>query len=229
VDPALAEKHGKDGAPGAWVREWSTMHSEWSRRKFLKVAGGTAILSGLFRFAGAEKIRAKISDIQTMTMTGARTYVLVKVVTDDGHFGIAEAYGTPSIGVKEQIQALKPLLVGKNPLEIDAIYTYMGIGGPELSGTRTDGSAHALMRAASGIEMALWDLAGKLLEVPTTTLLGDGSVTKCGYTTTRRRAICWIKRRAASGPQRSRKIRVALRRTSSGFAIRTKRPTARAT
>ena len=41
-----------------------------------------------------------------------------------------------------------------------------------MSGTRTDGSAHNLMRAVSGIEMALWDLAGKILEVPTSTLLG---------------------------------------------------------
>ncbi|MDE3198871.1 MAG: mandelate racemase/muconate lactonizing enzyme family protein, partial [Acidobacteriota bacterium] len=36
----------------------------------------------------------------------------------------------------------------------------------------TDGSAHGLMRAASGIEMALWDLAGRLLGQPVTTLLG---------------------------------------------------------
>src|SRR5207249_11894897 len=40
------------------------------------------------------------------------------------------------------------------------------------SGTRTDGSAHNFLRAASGIEMALWDLAGKVLSVPTSTLLG---------------------------------------------------------
>jgi L-alanine-DL-glutamate epimerase-like enolase superfamily enzyme len=146
--------------------------THWSRRRLLELAGTTALLGGLRRFAGAERVQAKISDIQTMTITGARTYVLVKVVSDDGHFGIAEAYGTPSIGVQEQIQALKPLLVGKDPLQIDAIYTYMGIGGPELSGTRTDGSAHALLRAASGVEMALWDLAGKLLGAPTSSLLG---------------------------------------------------------
>jgi L-alanine-DL-glutamate epimerase-like enolase superfamily enzyme len=120
----------------------------------------------------AETARTKLIDIQTMTLTGPRTYVLVKVVADNGHYGVAEAYGLPSIGVKEQIEALKPLLVGKDPLEIDAIYTFMGIGGRELSGTRTDGSAHSLMRAASGIEMALWDLAGKTLGVPSTTLLG---------------------------------------------------------
>ena len=42
----------------------------------------------------------------------------------------------------------------------------MGEGTRNLSGTRTDGSAHNLIRAVSGIEMALWDLAGKILDVP---------------------------------------------------------------
>ena len=74
--------------------------------------------------------------------------------------------------MKEQILSLKPWLVGKDPLEIDALYTTMGEGTRNLSGTRTDGSAHNLMRAVSGIEMALWDLAGKILDVPTSTLLG---------------------------------------------------------
>ena len=108
-----------------------------------------------------------------MTIQGpSRTYLLVKVMADDGVFGMAEAYGTPGIGVKEQILSLKPGLVGKDPLEIDAIYTFLDEHAKDLSGTRTDGSAHNLMRAASGIEMALWDLAGKALGVPTTTLLG---------------------------------------------------------
>src|SRR5579859_1690664 len=149
----------------------------WSRREFLKNAGSAVFLAGvctraLRGLAATATVATKITDIQTMTLTGPRTYVLVKVSADNGHYGIAEAYGLPSIGVKEQIQALKPLMVGKNPLEIDAIYTFMGMGGPELSGTRTDGSAHSLMRAASGIEMALWDLAGKTLGQPATTLLG---------------------------------------------------------
>jgi L-alanine-DL-glutamate epimerase-like enolase superfamily enzyme len=105
-------------------------------------------------------------------LKGPRTYTLVKVVADDGLYGIAEAYGSPAIGVKDQVLGMKPLLVGKDPLEIDTIYTFMGSHGDSLSGSRTDGSAHSLMRAASGIEMALWDLAGKALGVPTTTLLG---------------------------------------------------------
>ena len=101
-----------------------------------------------------------------------RTYTLVRITSDSGHHGIAEAYGSPGVGVKEQVLSLKTWLVGKDPLEIDMLYTQMGEGTPSLSGTRTDGSAHNLMRAVSGIEMALWDLAGKILEVPTSTLLG---------------------------------------------------------
>jgi L-alanine-DL-glutamate epimerase-like enolase superfamily enzyme len=68
-------------------------------------------------------------------LSGERTYTLVKVVADGGMYGIAEAYGSPSIGTKEQILKLKPLLIGKDPLGIDAIYTYLGRGGDSLSGT----------------------------------------------------------------------------------------------
>jgi Mandelate racemase / muconate lactonizing enzyme, N-terminal domain len=194
----------------------------WSRRKFLKVTGGAAFLSGLFPLAAAEEVHTRITDIQTMTLSGQRTYVLVKVVADDGRYGIAEAYGTPSIGVKEQIQALKPLLVGKNPLEIDTLYTYMGIGGPELSGTRTDGSAHSLMRAASGIEMLFGIWQERSSKFPQRGSSAEGFAIRSGYTITRRPAICWTKHPAANGQKRSRRIPAALPRTRSGFATQTR-------
>ena len=118
----------------------------------------------------------KIRDVQAMMLQGPRTYTLVKITTEDGIYGIGEAYGSPGVGTKEQIEAIKPTLIGKNPLEIDVLYTLMGQSPREGTGwggvTRTDGSAHALMRGASGIEMALWDLAGKILGVPSTVLLG---------------------------------------------------------
>jgi len=218
--------HAVDVVPSVQGEWWSRQASATGRGvKFLGVAGGSALLGGAgflsesFPLAASERVRAKISDIQTMTLSGARTYVFVKVVTDDGHYGIAEAYGTPSIGVKEQVQALKPLLVGKNPLEIDAIYTYLGIGGPELSGTRTDGSAHSLMRAASGIEMALWDLAGKILGVPTTTLLGGKFRDQVRVYDHAAPHNMLTKHLAASGRKRSRQILADLQRTSSALLI----------
>lgn len=144
-----------------------------SRRKFLSTAAAASLLADYQRLAAAEKNKLKIRDVQTMTIKGpSRTYVLVKVVADDGLYGVAEAYGTPGIGVKEQVLSMKKELIGKDPLQIDALYTFLDEHVKDLSGTRTDGSAHNLMRAASGLEMALWDLAGKALGVPTSTLLG---------------------------------------------------------
>src|SRR5207302_1367528 len=144
-----------------------------SRRRFLGAAATARILRGLDHLAAAERKRVRIRDVQTMTMQGAsRTYVLVRIVSDDGLHGIGEAYGTPGVGVSEQILSIKPWLIGKDPLEIDTLYTELGVRTKDLSGTRTDGSAHNLIRAASGIEMALWDLAGKVLSVPSSTLLG---------------------------------------------------------
>ena len=148
-----------------------------SRRQFLRGLGAApfvpAFLSSFHELAAAERKRVKIRDVQVMIMQGAsRTYTLIKITADTGQYGIAEAYGTPGVGVKEQVLSLKPWLVGKDPLEIDKLYSTMGEGTRDLSGNRTDGSAHNLMRAVSGVEMALWDLAGKILEVPTSVLLG---------------------------------------------------------
>lgn len=123
-----------------------------------------------------EQGRQKIRDIQVMILQGPRTYTLVKVIAEDGLYGIGEAYGSPGVGMKAQIEAIAPALIGRDPLEIDVLYTLMGKNPNPSTGwagsSRTDGSAHALMRAASGIEMALWDLAGKILGVPSTVLLG---------------------------------------------------------
>ena len=99
-----------------------------SRRAFLGgVVSSPAFLAGYHKLAAAEKSRLKIRDVRTMTLQGpSRTYLLVKVVAEDGIFGVAEAYGTPGVGVKEQILAMKPGLVGKDPLEIDVVYTLPG-------------------------------------------------------------------------------------------------------
>jgi len=138
-----------------------------SRRQFLQslaLFSGAAALPHYSALASSERGKTKIRDIKVMMLQGPRTYTLVKVQSDAGLDGIGEAYGSPGIGVKEGILALKPVVVGKDPLAIDALITGLG--------TRFDGSAHMLLRSVSGIEMALWDLAGKTLGVPSTTLLG---------------------------------------------------------
>ena len=68
-----------------------------SRRSFLGAGAAASLLPLYTRLAAAEKKQFKIRDLRTMTLQGpSRTYVLVKVVADDGLFGMAEAYGTPA-------------------------------------------------------------------------------------------------------------------------------------
>ena len=121
-------------------------------------------LAPFHALAAPERGRVKITDIKVMMLQGPSTYTLIKVLTDSGVYGIGEGYGSPGVGVKEGVVELRPYFIGKDPLEIDALYAGLG--------SRTDGSAQMLLRAVSGIEIALWDLAGKLLGVPVVTLLG---------------------------------------------------------
>jgi L-alanine-DL-glutamate epimerase-like enolase superfamily enzyme len=142
-----------------------------SRRRFLgalsaapRVTSWATSLAGFEALAAPERGRTRITDMRAMVLQGPRTYTLVKVVTDAGVYGIGEGYGSPGVGVKAGVLELRPYFLGKDPLEIEALYNGLG--------NRIDGSAHMLLRAVSAIEIALWDLAGKLLNQPAATLLG---------------------------------------------------------
>ncbi|MCB1020956.1 MAG: hypothetical protein KDC27_13570, partial [Acidobacteria bacterium] len=139
----------------------------FTRRSFLAAAAGAAVapafLADFHRLRAADLGKVKITDIKTMMLQGPRSYTLVRVETDAGVYGNAEAYGSPGIGVREAVHEIAQSLKGQDPLQIDTLYTVYRY---------TDGSAHHQQRAMSGIEMALWDLAGKLLGVPTYKLLG---------------------------------------------------------
>ena len=138
-----------------------------SRRQFLcalSAAPWAGSLAAFDALAAPERGRARITDIRAMVLQGPRSYTFVKVVTDAGVFGIGEGYGSPAVGVKAGVLELRPYFLGKDPLEIEALYNGLG--------SRVDGSANMLIRSVSAIEIALWDLAGKLLNQPVATLLG---------------------------------------------------------
>jgi len=101
-----------------------------------------------------------------MIVRGTWDWNLVKVETDSGVYGIGEAYWGP--GVKDLILTqMKPLLLGEDPLNVDKLYTKMlmeSAGAGALAGVT--------VTAASGIEIALWDLAGRILQTPACNLLG---------------------------------------------------------
>ena len=107
----------------------------------------------------------EITDIQTTMIDGNFPWTLVRVYTDAGVVGTGEAYW--GAGIPELIERMTPFVVGENPLDIDRLYEHLI---QKMSG---EGSVEGItVTAISGIEVALHDLAGKLLEVPAYQLLG---------------------------------------------------------
>lgn len=135
-----------------------------NRRTFLKTTGGSVV--ALHRLAAQLKGKVKITDIKCMIVRGTWDWNLVRIDTDAGISGIGEAYW--GYGVKDLIvNQLKPIVVGEDPLNVDKLYTKM------LMQSAGQGAiAGVTVTAASGIEIALWDLAGRLLQTPSCNLLG---------------------------------------------------------
>jgi len=107
----------------------------------------------------------RITDVQTTMVDGNFPWTLVRVYTDAGVVGTGEAYW--GAGVPEMVERMTPFLVGENPLDIDRLYEHL------IQKTSGEGSIGGVtVTAISGIEVALHDLAGKLLGVPAYQLLG---------------------------------------------------------
>ncbi len=106
-----------------------------------------------------------ITDVQTTTVEGNFPWNLVRVYTDAGVTGTGEAYW--GAGIPQLISRMKPFLVGENPLDVDRLYKYLI---QRMSG---EGSIQGVtVSAIGGVEIALHDLAGKVLDVPAYQLLG---------------------------------------------------------
>ncbi|WP_224336274.1 mandelate racemase/muconate lactonizing enzyme family protein [Haloprofundus halobius] len=107
----------------------------------------------------------EITDVQTTMIDGNFPWTLVRVYTDAGVVGTGEAYW--GAGVPELIQRMAPFVVGENPLDIDRLTEHLV---QKMSGEGSIGGV--TVTAISGIEIALHDLAGKILDVPAYQLLG---------------------------------------------------------
>ena len=115
----------------------------------------------------------RIPNIQAKTAS-SQDSVLVRVRTDTGLEGIGEADSSPEV-VKAIIDApfshniasgLRSILLGENPLEHERLWQKM------LRRTMYFGRKGAGITAMAAIDMALWDLKGKVFSLPVHTLLG---------------------------------------------------------
>src|SRR6266849_4811375 len=95
-----------------------------------------------------------------------RAGLLVEIETDEGIVGIGEA-GVGGGGTATVIEKdLAPMLVGEDPLLIEYLWQRM------FARTRQYGRRGLVMQAISGIDIALWDIAGKIAKLPVYRLLG---------------------------------------------------------
>jgi len=107
----------------------------------------------------------KITDVRTASLQANFEWILVRVYTDEGLVGLGECYYGG--GVETIVRRLKDVLVGENPHNVDWLFQKM------IRATSGAGStAGAAVNAISGIELALWDIAGQALNTPIYNLLG---------------------------------------------------------
>ncbi|MDJ0757051.1 MAG: mandelate racemase/muconate lactonizing enzyme family protein [Ardenticatenaceae bacterium] len=123
----------------------------------------------------------KIADIQTYHLNmpidefafsqkwvRARTALIIKVVTDDGTVGWGEAFCHDAGRAIEAIisQTFRPHLIGRNPLEINVLWDHL------YNWTKDYGQKGIVISALSAVDIALWDILGKVSDLPIVTLLG---------------------------------------------------------
>ena len=118
----------------------------------------------------------KITKLETITLqrhqtihAGAISWLWVRVHTDEGLIGLGETY--PAAEAAEAVirYSLAPVLLGRDPREIERLWADMFLA------VSYHGWAGAELRAISAVDIALWDLLGKLTQQPIYQLLGGKS------------------------------------------------------
>lgn len=150
----------------------TTQKSGISRRSVIQSvlgaigAGITLPLSAYAKKPEQVQDRTKVKITKLETFLIKPRWLFLKIHTDAGVVGLGEPLlEGRALTVKTAIQEVEPYLLGKDPRNIvhhwQAIYRHAFYrGGPILTS------------ALSGIDQALWDIKGKLLNVPVYELLG---------------------------------------------------------
>ena len=118
----------------------------------------------------------RITDVRPVLLThpygtepgGRRSACFVEVETDAGVTGVGETYAgvyVPEVA-GSIIELFKPLIVGQDPTSPDTVYR------TAYRATSYFGRTGLTVMVLSGIENALWDIAGQTHGVPVYALLG---------------------------------------------------------
>src|ERR1700761_6609943 len=136
-----------------------------SRRNLLKMTLGAPVAAGLLRYralAAPYTGLVKITAIKTLGLDNLGDGCLVRIETDAGLIGYGEA-GNASQSARDYVELIKETLIGQDPLAIERhFYLLTAMQYPYMAHIPTIG----------GIDIALWDLAGKITGLPIYRLLG---------------------------------------------------------
>jgi len=104
--------------------------------------------------------KLRITDLRTAVIASPNfDYPLIRIDTNQGVYGIGEVRDA---GHKESALMYKGLMLGKNPMNVDELFRLM----KPFAGHGREGGG------ISAIEIALWDIVGKVCDVPVYQLLG---------------------------------------------------------
>ena len=110
----------------------------------------------------------KVTAVETILVEEFPNLTWVQVHTDEGLVGLGETFfGAPAVAAQVH-DFIAPYLIGKNPLQLERhhakLLPYAGRGGSSVE-----------MRAASAIDVALWDIFGKAINEPIYQALGGAT------------------------------------------------------
>lgn len=124
-----------------------------------QASGGQRVTYGsINKYSAPSNLR--ITDLRTVTVASNFDYPIIRMDTNQGVYGLGEVRDG---GLKGSALVLKPLLVGRNPLDITGI----------LQSCRPYAGHGRLGGGYSAIDICLHDISGKVFGVPVWRLLGD--------------------------------------------------------
>jgi L-alanine-DL-glutamate epimerase-like enolase superfamily enzyme len=107
----------------------------------------------------------QITAVETLRLEEHPNVLWVRIHTDEGFIGLGETYFMPKTVEAYIHEWAAPRMIGRDPRRLDKLVRDLR---PYLGGR----SAGAETRGNSAIDIALWDLLGKIMGVPVHALLG---------------------------------------------------------
>ncbi|HUL34383.1 MAG TPA: D-mannonate dehydratase ManD [Candidatus Eisenbacteria bacterium] len=112
----------------------------------------------------------RITDVKVIICSPGRNFVTLKVTTEDGVYGLGDAtLNGRELAVASYLSDhVVPLLIGRDARRIEDIWQYLYKGAYWRRGPVT-------MSAIAAVDTALWDIKGKVANLPVYQLLGGAS------------------------------------------------------